>query len=124
MSVTLVLLFFPPNYETHIFSQSCERSSGFDKSSKIYYFRRKLLVNDLVETKDKDPYSTHTDVILNLNLSKTFSCMTTQDKVSNSCFKVHLWFTPNPHAFRGGEPRRHTHLQWRWGGPQACHIAK
>ena len=61
MSVTWICLVFPPNYATHVFSQSYQRSSVFFQFLLVY--KGKCLQNDLVETKYKDPYSNCTDVI-------------------------------------------------------------
>ena len=54
-----------------------------------YLMKEKCLSNDLAETKNKDPYSNRTDVIEN-KLPKTFPCMPTQYKISNSSLIIHL----------------------------------
>ena len=49
----------------------------------------KMLVNDLLETMDNDPYSNRMDVSQN-QLLRTFSCIPTQTKVYDSNFIGHL----------------------------------
>ena len=65
MSITWMIYFFPSNYAAQTSSQPTKDQVILIHSKKNFKknSQGKCLWNDLVQTKDKSPYSNHTDVI-------------------------------------------------------------